>query len=66
VGETLSCGTGASAAAAVALRSGRLSSPVDVRTRGGALQVHWSGQGELFLAGGVARCRPAAALGRRR
>lgn len=39
VGETRSCGTGACAASAVALRRGRVENPVTVRVPGGTLQV---------------------------
>ena len=42
-GETLSCGTGACAAAVAGIRRGRLDSPVRVQTRGGALTVAWAG-----------------------
>jgi diaminopimelate epimerase len=42
-GETLSCGTGACAAAASAIRRGLLDSPVRVDTRGGALTISWAG-----------------------
>ena len=42
-GETLSCGTGACAAAASGIARGLLDSPVRVRTRGGALTISWSG-----------------------
>ena len=42
-GETLSCGTGACAAAAVGIRRGVLASPVRVDTRGGALTISWAG-----------------------
>jgi diaminopimelate epimerase len=42
-GETLACGTGACAAAAYGIRSGRLDSPVRVETRGGALTISWAG-----------------------
>ncbi|MCL4745348.1 MAG: diaminopimelate epimerase [Burkholderiaceae bacterium] len=43
VGETLSCGSGACAAAVSAIRRGVARSPVEVRTRGGVLEVQWSG-----------------------
>jgi diaminopimelate epimerase len=43
VGETLSCGTGACAAAVAGIRLGLLDSPVEVRTRGGELTVRWAG-----------------------
>jgi diaminopimelate epimerase len=42
-GETLSCGTGACAAAVTGIRRGLLDSPVRVRTRGGTLTIAWAG-----------------------
>jgi diaminopimelate epimerase len=42
-GETLSCGTGACAAAAVGISRGLLSSPVAIETRGGTLTIAWPG-----------------------
>jgi len=42
-GETLSCGTGACAAAVAGIARGLLDSPVRVETRGGALTVAWAG-----------------------
>jgi len=42
-GETLSCGTGACAAAVTGIRLGRLQSPVRVQTRGGWLTIAWDG-----------------------
>jgi diaminopimelate epimerase len=42
-GETLSCGTGACAAAASGIRLELLDSPVRVDTRGGTLTVSWAG-----------------------
>ena len=42
-GETLSCGTGACAAAVSGIARGLLDSPVLVRTRGGALTISWPG-----------------------
>jgi diaminopimelate epimerase len=58
VGETASCGSGASACAAVALALGTVSSPVRVATRGGPLTVSWNGEGELWLAGPVEAVDP--------
>lgn len=43
VGETLSCGTGACAAALTGMRRGLLQSPVRVETLGGELTVSWDG-----------------------
>jgi len=42
-GETLSCGTGACAAAVSGIARGLLDSPVRVRTHGGALTISWAG-----------------------
>ncbi|MEA3192559.1 MAG: diaminopimelate epimerase [Betaproteobacteria bacterium] len=42
-GETLSCGTGACAAVAVAVVQGLADSPVRVDTRGGTLTISWAG-----------------------
>lgn len=42
-GETLSCGTGACAAAVAGIKSGMLESPVEVETRGGELTITWQG-----------------------
>jgi len=42
-GETLSCGTGACAAAVTGIRLGLLQSPVRVQTRGGWLTIAWDG-----------------------
>jgi diaminopimelate epimerase len=42
-GETLSCGTGACAAAVAGIRRGLLDSPVNVATRGGTLTINWAG-----------------------
>jgi diaminopimelate epimerase len=42
-GETLSCGTGACAAAVSGIRRGLLDSPVQVHTRGGTLEISWNG-----------------------
>ena len=44
-GETLSCGTGACAAAVAGIRRGLLDSPVSVATRGGVLSITWNGNG---------------------
>ncbi|MFQ5894871.1 MAG: diaminopimelate epimerase, partial [Nitrospinota bacterium] len=48
-GETLACGTGATAAALVAALRGEVDSPVEVRTRGGeVLTIHFRRAGEGF------------------
>ena len=54
-GETLSCGTGACAAAVAVLRRGLADSPLRVKTRGGDLVIAWEGEGApLFMAGPAA------------
>lgn len=50
-GETLSCGSGACAAAVVSLGKGLCENPVDVRVPGGRLTVDWDGAGEVLLSG---------------
>ena len=42
-GETLSCGTGACAAVVAGIARGLLDSPVKVDTRGGVLEIAWTG-----------------------
>lgn len=53
-GETLSCGTGACAAAVAGIRRGLLDSPVSVTTRGGVLTIAWEGDGAPVLMTGPA------------
>jgi len=51
-GETLACGTGACAAAAIARRRGLIDPQVRVEVRGGELRVNWAGRGEhIWLSG---------------
>ncbi len=48
--ETLACGTGAMAAAVIAVSLGRTKTPVEVRTRGGeVLIVHAGREGDRFI-----------------
>jgi len=42
-GETLSCGTGACAAAVSGIRLNLVENPVHVATRGGVLSISWDG-----------------------
>jgi diaminopimelate epimerase len=53
-GETLSCGTGACAAAVAGMRGGLLESPVEVQTRGGKLTIEWPGEDNAVLMTGPA------------
>jgi diaminopimelate epimerase len=53
-GETLSCGTGACAAAVAGIRRGLLDSPVNVATRGGVLTIAWDSAGAPVLMTGPA------------
>lgn len=53
-GETLGCGTGACAAAAVLIKKGELAPdiPVDVVSKGGALSISWNGgEGPMRMTG---------------
>ncbi len=55
VGETLACGSGASAAAAVLMRLGRVERAVDVALPGGTLRIDWpDAAAELTMAGPAA------------
>ena len=53
-GETLSCGTGACAAAVAGIRRGLIDSPVRVATRGGVLGIAWKGGGAPVMMTGPA------------
>lgn len=54
-GETLACGTGASAVAVAGRLSGRLGGDVTVHLRGGDLRLRWAGPGnEIFMTGEAA------------
>jgi diaminopimelate epimerase len=53
-GETLSCGTGACAAAVAGIRRGVIDSPVRVATRGGVLTIAWQGGGAPVMMTGPA------------
>ena len=51
VGETLACGTGACASAVAAIRRQLVSSPVEVRLKGGALDIEWAPGGTIRMSG---------------
>jgi len=53
-GETLSCGTGACAAAVTGILRGLLLSPVRVTTHGGDLRIAWEGAGKPVMLTGPA------------
>jgi diaminopimelate epimerase len=50
-GETLACGTGASAAAVAAARTGRTDRRVVVALPGGELEVDWSPDDHVLMTG---------------
>ena len=54
VGETLACGSGACAAAAVLMRRGRVDREVTLSLPGGELQVAWPGDGTTLTMAGPA------------
>jgi diaminopimelate epimerase len=53
VGETLSCGSGASATMVAARLRGLVDDALDLRVPGGVLQLEWDGEGEVILTGPV-------------
>lgn len=53
-GETLACGTGASAAVVAGILRGVLASPVAVQTHGGELVINWAGPGSPVMMTGPA------------
>jgi len=53
-GETLSCGTGACAAAVSGIQLGLLQSPILVHTRGGKLNIEWQGESQPVMMTGPA------------
>jgi diaminopimelate epimerase len=55
VGMTMACGTGAVAAAAAAIKSRRVCSPVETLVPGGRLVVEWDGEGAARLTGPAVR-----------
>lgn len=54
-GETLACGTGACAAAVVAITQGRVTSPVNVTLPGGTLRISWDGGKSPVMMSGPAQ-----------
>lgn len=53
-GETLSCGTGASAALVAGILTNRLVSPAVIELLGGKLSIEWPGEGSTLLMSGEA------------
>jgi diaminopimelate epimerase len=51
VGESLACGSGASAVAVAANMLGYIGDTVDIKLSGGTLGVRWGGQDEVYLRG---------------
>ena len=54
VGETLACGSGACAAAAVLMRRGRVGRNIAVQLPGGTLHIAWPGDGDPIMMAGPA------------
>ena len=50
-GETMACGSGASAIAVAAQLIGYCQGPVDIKFPGGTLNVHWNDDGQVYLKG---------------
>jgi len=53
VGETLSCGSGASATIVAARIRGLVDDALELRVPGGVLNLEWDGEGEVILTGPV-------------
>jgi diaminopimelate epimerase len=53
VGETLSCGSGASATMVAARLLGLAGDVLELRVPGGVLQLEWDGEGDVMLTGPV-------------
>ena len=53
VGETLSCGSGASATMVAARLLGLARDELELRVPGGVLQLAWDGEGDVILTGPV-------------
>jgi diaminopimelate epimerase len=54
-GETLACGSGACAAVVIGIESNKLTSPVRVDLRGGALMIAWDGRNHpVYMSGPAA------------
>jgi diaminopimelate epimerase len=53
VGETLSCGSGASATMVAARLLNLVDNAMELRVPGGVLQLEWSGEGDVILTGPV-------------
>jgi diaminopimelate epimerase len=53
-GETLACGTGASAIMVAGRLKGLIDDEVEVSEPGGVLRLRWDGSGSVFLAGPAA------------
>jgi diaminopimelate epimerase len=53
VGETLSCGSGASATMVAARLRDLAGDALELRVPGGVLQLEWDGEGDVILTGPV-------------
>lgn len=50
-GETLACGSGASAVCAAGVKTGKTNGNLKIHLKGGTLEISWDGLGDLFLTG---------------
>jgi len=51
VGETMACGTGASAAVVAGILNKRVKNEVVVHLKGGDLKIEWSNEGPVYMTG---------------
>ena len=53
-GQTLACGTGACAAAVIAIKKGLVNNKVTVKLPGGDLEIHWENNSDVYMKGPIA------------
>tara|TARA_Y100000590_G_scaffold470605_1_gene666833 strand:+ start:7589 stop:8455 length:867 start_codon:yes stop_codon:yes gene_type:complete len=53
-GQTLACGTGACAAAVIAIKKGLVNNKVTVKLPGGDLEIHWEPGSDVYMKGPIA------------
>ena len=52
-GQTLACGTGACAAAVIAIKKGLVNNKVTVKLPGGDLEIQWENDSDVYMKGPI-------------